>query len=971
MPNRTRTERREDSSAAQPELRRLEQDRTRALNWKRFGPYLAERQWGTVREDYSAGGSCWEYFPHDHARRRTYRWGEDGLLGMCDRQGRLCFALALWNGADPILKERLFGLTGPEGNHGEDVKEQYFYLDSTPTHSYMRALYKYPQAAFPYDLLVAENRRRGKGDPELELTDTGVFDGQRYFDVFAEYAKAAPDDVLIAITIANRGPVAAPLTVLPTVWFRNTWSWGRIGEGYAGRGTICAADDGEIAISHPDLGAFRLSYENAPGTAHPPELVFTENETNTEALFNAPNRSPYVKDAFHEYVIGRRESAVNPARMGTKAAGIYRLTVPAGGEVRLRLRLTAVDAASVVQDRVQDRVEDRVHDRLDQFDDAALTEPVEPFDDFDAVFAERRAECQGFYQAKTGPLTGDERLAVTQAYAGLLWSKQFYHIDIRVWLEGDPAQPAPPPGRAGVRNSEWKHLYNRDVISMPDKWEYPWYAAWDLAFHMIPFARIDPDFAKEQLVLLTREWYMHPNGQLPAYEFAFGDVNPPVHAWAAWRVYKIAVDFRGQRDRLFLSRVFNKLLLNFTWWVNRKDAEGRNLFSGGFLGLDNIGVFDRSRPLPTGGHLEQADGTAWMAFFCATMLSMALELAKFDPAYEDMASKFFEHFVHITDAMNALGGKGLWDDQDGFYYDNLHLEQNGVDTERPLRVRSLVGLLPLIAAEVLENDVIRRLPAFKRRMDWFLENRPDLAGRVIRGGGDHDHILLAIPSRERLVKVLGYMLDESEFLSPYGIRSLSKVHERHPYRFFHGGEEFRVDYVPGESNTGLFGGNSNWRGPIWMPVNYLILEALERYHHFYGDGLEVECPTGSGRRLNLQAVARDLSARLGGIFLADASGRRPCHADDVRFAADPHWNQLVLFHEYFHGETGRGVGASHQTGWTALAVRFIEDLARARAHGSKTAPEHAHPAAAGHRAPAAVAAATASAAAPRLGEVSS
>ena len=957
MPHRTRNDQRVDAShddqrwesgAAEPELRRLEQDRTRERNWKRFGPYLSERQWGTVREDYSEGGTCWDYFPHDHARRRAYRWGEDGLLGICDRQGRLCFALALWNGADPILKERLFGLTGPEGNHDEDVKEQYFYLDSTPTHSYMRALYKYPQAAFPYTRLVEENRRRGKADPELELEDTGVFDDGRYFDVFAEYAKDAPDDILIALTIANRGPEVAPITVLPTVWLRNTWSWGRTGEGYADRGTICAVDDGEIAITHPELGAFRLSLENAPGQHHPPELVFTENETNVEALYGASNRTPFVKDAFHAYLVEGHAGAVNPARKGTKAAGIHRLTIPAGGEVRLRLRLTgALETAGSRGGRLGAV--------------AAVDEPGDPFADFDAIFAARRGECQGFYRAKTGPLTDDERVAVTQAYAGLLWSKQFYHIDIRAWLEGDPGQPPPPARRAGVRNSEWKHLYNRDVISMPDKWEYPWFAAWDLSFHMIPFARIDPDFAKEQLVLLTREWYMHPNGQLPAYEFAFGDVNPPVHAWAAWRVYKIAVDAHGHRDRVFLARVFNKLLLNFTWWVNRKDAEGRNLFSGGFLGLDNIGVFDRSRPLPTGGHLEQADGTAWMAFFCATMLSMALELARSEPAYEDMASKFFEHFVHITDAMNALGGKGLWDDQDGFYYDNLHLEQNGVDTERPLRVRSLVGLLPLIAAEVLENEIIDRLPAFKRRMNWFLENRPDLAGRVIRSGSDHEHILLAIPSRDRLVKVLGYMLDESEFLSPHGIRSLSKVHEKRPYRFFHAGEEFRVDYVPGESNTGLFGGNSNWRGPIWMPVNYLLVEALERYHHFYGDALKVECPTGSGRWLDLEQVARELAARLGGIFLADERGRRPCHADDARFATDPHWRQLVLFHEYFHGETGRGVGASHQTGWTALAIRFIEDQARARtaahaprgplaeaAHGhvAVESPHHRHPASA-------------------------
>jgi hypothetical protein len=903
------------ADSAAPELERLDEDERRERNWKRFGPYLAERQWGTVREDYSADGTCWDYFPHDHARSRAYRWGEDGLLGMCDRQGRLCFALALWNGADPILKERLFGLTGPEGNHGEDVKEHYFYLDSTPTHSYMRALYKYPQRAFPYAALVEENRRRGKTEPEFELADTGAFDESRYFDVVAEYAKASPDDILIAITVANRGPAAAPIDVLPTLWFRNTWAWGRTGEGYSERPTLSARGGADVEVRHPSLGDYRFVVDVDPTSGGQPELLFTENDTNSQRLFGVPNATPYVKDAFHEYVVHGRVDRVNPERRGTKAAALYRLWVPAGGEVRLRMRLTAADEISA--------------DRS-------------AFADFEAVLAARRAEGDAFYAAKTGPLSADERLAVRQAYAGLLWSKQFYHYDVRAWLEGDPAQPAPPDNRRGGRNMEWGHLYNRDILSMPDKWEYPWFAAWDLAFHMIPFARIDPSFAKEQLLLLTREWYMHPNGQLPAYEFAFGDVNPPVHAWAAWRVYKIAVDRDGKRDRVFLARIFKKLLLNFTWWVNRKDAEGRNLFSGGFLGLDNIGVFDRSRPLPTGGHLEQADGTAWMAFFCATMLSMSLELAKTEPSYEDMASKFFEHFVQITDAINALGGTGLWDEQDGFFYDKLHVSGEEV----PLRVRSLVGLLPLIAVEVLEDESMDRLPAFRRRMRWFLENRRDLAGRVSLGMGEgehhHGHVLLAIPSRERLVKALRYMLDEMEFLSPYGIRSVSKVHEREPYRYFHGGEEFRVDYVPGESNTGLFGGNSNWRGPIWMPVNYLLVEALERYHHFYGDGLKVECPVGSGVWLNLAEVAREISARLGRIFLAGPDGHRPCHAGDPRFAEDPHWRELVLFHEYFHGETGRGVGASHQTGWTALAIRFIEDIARARAGATRPASRAAH-----------------------------
>jgi hypothetical protein len=885
------------------EQRRLDADGRRESNWKRFGPYLSERQWGTVREDYSPDGSCWDYFPHDHARSRVYRWGEDGLLGMCDRQGRLCFALALWNGADPILKERLFGLTGPQGNHGEDCKEQYFYLDSTPTHSYMKALYKYPQRAYPYTGLVEENARRGRAQPEYELLDTGVFDDDRYFDVFAEYAKASPEDILITLTVANRGPDAAPLTVLPTVWFRNTWSWGRQGEGYTERPLIQATADGELELVHPTMGRYLLAVESELASGGRPELIFTENETNHERLYGVPNATPYVKDAFHDYVVGGRADRINPQRRGTKAAALYRLVVPAGGEVRLRLRLTLADEIAVGR---------------------------APFADFDGVVATRRAEADQFYDVKTGPLSRDEALAVRQAYAGLLWSKQFYHYDVRAWLEGDPASSPPPQSRKQGRNADWGHLYNRDVLSMPDKWEYPWYAAWDLAFHMIPFARIDPGFAKEQLLLMTREWYMHPNGQLPAYEFAFGDVNPPVHAWATWRVYKLAVDGDGKRDRVFLGRMFRKLLLNFTWWVNRKDAEGRNLFSGGFLGLDNIGVFDRSRPLPTGGRLEQADGTAWMAFFCATMLSMAIELAKADPSYEDMASKFFEHFVHITDAMNALGGNGLWDEQDGFFYDKLHTQGQA----HPLRVRSLVGLLPLIAAEVIEDEAMAGLPAFQRRMRWFLENRRDLAGHVTTSAdadGGHGHMLLAIPPRERLVKVLRYMLDESEFLSPYGIRSVSKVHARAPYRFFHGGEEFRVDYVPGESDTGLFGGNSNWRGPIWMPVNYLLVEALERYHHFYGDSLRVECPVGSGTYLNLRDVAREISTRLGRIFLAGPDGHRPCHGGEPRFARDPAWRELVLFHEYFHGETGRGIGASHQTGWTALAIRFIEDIARARA----------------------------------------
>jgi len=897
------------------ETRRLQRDTERLDNWKRWGPYLSERQWGTVREDYSADGNCWEYFPHDHARSRVYRWGEDGLLGITDRQCRLCFGVALWNGRDPILKERLFGLTGPEGNHGEDVKECYYYLDSTPTHSYLKALYKYPQARFPYDELVAENRRRAKTEPEFELADTGVFDQGRYFDVFAEYAKAAPEDILIRLTIANRGPEAATLDVLPTLWFRNTWSWGRTGEGYGPRPMLESSGRNSVVAQHSALGDYRLEAETAEQS---PEWLFTENETNVQRLFGAPNPHAYGKDAFHDYVVEGRRDAVNPARVGTKVAAHYHLLLPAGGEATIQLRLRPANA-----------------------------EPSEPFGSaFDRVFEARIREADEFYQNRLpAQVTAEERAVLRQGYAGLLWSKQFYHYVVADWLAGDPAQPPAPEGHKHGRNAEWGHVFNRDVISMPDKWEYPWFAAWDLAFHMIPFARIDLHFAKEQLLLLLREWYMHPNGQIPAYEFAFSDVNPPVHAWAVWRVYKMTGP-KGERDRLFLERAFHKLLLNFTWWVNRKDPEGRNLFAGGFLGLDNIGVFDRSRPLPTGGHLEQADGTAWMAFYCNTMLAMALELASEDPAYEDVASKFFEHFIAIADAINTLGGSGLWADDDGFYYDQLHVDGSMI----PLRIRSLVGVIPLIAVEVLDEATIEKLSGFRKRMNWFLENRPDLARfitcmhpRMCFGSPQR---LLAIPSKDRLVRMLRYLLDETEFLGTHGVRSVSRIHRDHPYVFDVMGERYQVDYVPGESNSGLFGGNSNWRGPIWFPLNFLVLEALERYHRFYGDELQIECPVGSGRMLTLEEAARELQRRLAGIFLPGPDGRRPCHGDDARYATDPHWKDLVLFHEYFHGETGRGVGASHQTGWTALALRCIEDIARMR-HAASVEPRERRPALSG------------------------
>jgi hypothetical protein len=884
------------------EALRLAEDAARTKNWKRWGPYLAERQWATVREDYSPDGTCWDYFPHEHARSRAYRWGEDGLLGITDRQCRLCFALALWNGQDPILKERLFGLTGSEGNHGEDVKEEYFYLDSTPTHTYMKALYKYPQAEFPYATLVEENRRRGLHAPEFELADTGVFAENRYFDVSAEYAKAAPDDVLIRISVQNQGPESAVLHLLPTIWFRNSWSWGCKNEGCSTKPDIRFERSDLLAMSHETLGDFTFQIGPDP-QGNLPALLFTENETNYQRLYGFPNGTPYVKDAFHAYIIKGRIGTVNPELSGTKAAPHYVLRLGPGEMHQVRLRLTAGKGE----------------------------DPGSLGSGFDEVFSQRIREGDEFYAAVLPDhLTAEARNVARQAYAGLLWTKQFYHYIVREWLDGDPDMPAPPENRRQGRNSEWTHLYSRDILSVPDKWEYPWFAAWDLAFHMLPFSRIDPQYAKEQLVLLLREWYMHPNGQIPAYEFAFSDVNPPVHAWAVWRVYKICGP-QKQRDRNFLERCFQKLVLNFTWWVNRKDRDGRNLFSGGFLGLDNIGVFDRSKPLPAGGTLQQADGTAWMAFYCLTMMAIAMELVhdegKLRVAYGDMASKFFEHFIQISHAMNTLGGCGLWDEEDGFYYDQIQVDSG---TPLHLKVRSIVGLLPLIAVTALEKETIDRLPGFKKRFEWFMSNNIELAQLISRTetahSQGHENWLLAIPSKEKLVRVLRYMLDEAEFLSPYGIRSLSKYHARHPYVFTACGQEMRVAYTPGESDTGLFGGNSNWRGPVWFPVNYLIVEALERYHHHYGDGLKVECPTGSGIWLTLQQVADDISRRLIRLFLPDEQGQRPCHRDHHGGCEYPGGRDLVLFHEYFDGDTGKGLGASHQTGWTALVARCIESV---------------------------------------------
>jgi hypothetical protein len=879
------------------EVQRLEDDHARHANWKRWGPYLSERQWGTVREDYSATGECWDYFSHDDSRSRAYRWGEDGLLGICDRQGRLCFALGLWNGKDGILKERLFGLTNPEGNHGEDVKEAYYYLDATPTYSYAKALYKYPQGAFPYQRLVEENKARGYSKPELELSDTGAFDEGRYFDVLAEYAKDRADDLYIRLTVSNRGPEAAPLWLLPQLWLRNTWSWGRTGEGYDAKPSIEKEGRSTLLARHANLGEMRLVFEHEREV----ELLFTENETNSERIFKSPNASPYVKDAFHAYVVDGKKSAVNPKHVGTKAAGLYKLDVAARSSVTVYLWLTHLTGATL---------------------DRKVAE---------AVFQKRIEEADAFYAARIpSALVASERAVSRQAYAGLLWSKQFYHYIVEHWHAGDPAQPAPPQARKEGRNADWEHLYNRDVVSMPDKWEYPWYAAWDLAFHMVPLARIDPDFAKSQLLLFLREWYMHPNGQIPAYEFAFGDVNPPVHAWAAWRVYKIAGKVTGTRDREWLKRVFQKLLINFTWWVNRKDADGNNLFSGGFLGLDNIGIFDRSQPLPTGGTLQQADGTAWMAFYCSTMLAIALELATDDPTYEDMASKFFEHFVRIVDAMNTLGGTGLWNEEDGFYYDQMI----GDGKTMPLKTRSIVGVIPLFAVEVLDAETVDKLPGFKRRMEWFITNRQDLAKNIsfVVDSAHKHHQLLAVPSKERLVRVLRRVLDETEFLSDYGVRALSRFHKDHPYRLQIDGREWRVDYLPGEGNSGAFGGNSNWRGPIWFPVNYLLIEALQRYHHFYGDSFTVECPVGSGKMLTLDHVAAELSIRLARIFTPAADGRRAVHGDEQRYAKDPAFKDLVLFYEYFHGDDGRGIGASHQTGWTSLVTRCLEHVAWSREH---------------------------------------
>jgi mannosylglycerate hydrolase MGH1-like protein len=873
------------------EQKRLNQTRETGIPWKKWGPYLSERQWGTVREDYSHDGNAWDYFTHDQSRSRAYRWGEDGLAGISDDKQRLCFAIALWNGRDPILKERLFGLTNSEGNHGEDVKEYYFYLDSTPTHSYMKYLYKYPQAVFPYNNLVETNRRRSREEFEYELLDTGVFDEDRYFDVFVEYAKADPEDILITITVHNRGPEAATLCLLPTLWFRNTWSWVK----EETRPVLREGKDASIVASDSKLGDRTLQCEGNP------ELLFTENETNTARLWGQPNASPYVKDAFHNYLVSNKEDAVNPAKMGTKAAALYRLNILAGGSQIVRLRLSAQPSD-------------------------------EPFRNFDQIFASRFAEANEFYDRVTPrSLSEDERRVHRQAVAGMLWSKQYYYFDLDKWLQEHKAHPLVGENARNIRNAEWFHMLNSDIISMPDKWEYPWYAAWDLAFHTLALSLVDFDFAKDQLLLMLRNLYAHPNGQIPAYEWNFSDVNPPVHAWATLFLYNIEKEL-GRSDLRFLERSFQGLMQNFNWWINRKDPQGKNVFAGGFLGLDNIGVFDRSAHLPTGGHLDQADGTAWMAFYCQNMLEMALILTEYDTMYEDIAFRFLQHFLWITYAMDRIGDNHdeMWDSTDGFFYDLLRLP-NG-DAMR-LKVRSMVGLLPLCASTVLKpNSLMTSHPRLTELVDLFKQRHPDLLKHIAPADGKFigyaNRRLMSVCNKEKIERILRYMLDENEFFGPYGIRSLSHHHLEHPFVFHLEGQEFKVQYLPAESNTGMFGGNSNWRGPVWMPVNGLLLRALLNLYQFYGDDFKVECPTGSGKYMTMFEVAKELARRLSSIFLRDASGKRPVYGGSKKFQEDPHWRDYILFYEYFHGDNGAGLGASHQTGWTGTIARVLDLFAR-------------------------------------------
>jgi hypothetical protein len=882
---------------------------TDGQSWKRWGPYLSERQWGTVREDYSEGGDAWNYFTHDHARSRAYRWGEDGLAGISDEQQRLCFALALWNGNDPILKERLFGLTNSEGNHGEDVKEYYFYLDSTPTHSYMKFLYKYPQAAYPYDDLVHTNSQRSREMPEYELLDTGIFKEDRYFDVFVEYAKAGPEDLLIQITATNRGPDEAELQILPTLWYRNDWAaWQArpaekpvLKQVKGPRGTSMAA------AKHSSLGEYLLYCD---GSEVP--LLFTDNETNNARLFpDYVNASPYLKDGIHDYVVNGKQKAVNPAHTGTKVSAQYRFMIGPGRTVTAKLRLVRQQAETPTANPTKATVK---------------TKTASPFGQaFDGTMRDRAQEADEFYQAVTPPsVSQDEANVMRQALAGMLWSKQYYFLDADQWLDEHRAHPL-QSGSRDFRNRDWFHMVNSDVISMPDKWEYPWYAAWDLAFHTLPISIVDPDFAKQQMQLMLRGYYQHPSGQIPAYEWNFSDVNPPVHAWATLFLHRSEQALKGEGDIDFLKAAFNKLLLNFTWWVNRKDRLGKNVFEGGFLGLDNIGVFDRSAPLPTGGHLEQADGTAWMALFTQNMLELAVEITPHDRTYADMVEKFVEHFLYIAAAMNGAGSEGMWDEEDGFYYDLLRLP-DGNSTR--LKVRSMVGLLPLCATTVIEDWQRERVPEVAARIQKRAEQMPELLTFIHRTGKGHrgvaDRGILALVNEERLRRILSKMLDEHEFLSPYGIRSLSKFHQEHPYVFHVGGQTYRVDYLPAESNTGMFGGNSNWRGPVWMPVNAVIIRALLSYYLYYGDNFKIECPTGSGRMMNLFEVSKEIANRLTRIFLRNAQGKRPVYGGTEKFQSDPHWRDYHQFYEYFHGDDGAGLGANHQTGWTGLVAKLIQ-----------------------------------------------
>ncbi len=864
---------------------RLEEDRDGKKNWRKFGPYLTERQWGTVREDYSANGNAWEFISHDAARSKAYRWGEEGIGGICDDKQILCFSLGLWNKKDPIIKERMFGLTGPEGNHGEDCKEYYYFLDSTPTHSYMKMLYKYPQQEFPYETLVEQNKRRGRHDPEYELTDTGIFNQNKYFDVYMEYAKADHDDILIRITIHNRGSKKSSLNVLPHIWFRNTWVWGY--DDYEPE--LYLDDTGVIKINHKDLGNCYLFFEG------PSEPLFCENETNTGKLYNHHQAGTF-KDGINDYLVHGQKEAINSVHKGTRAAINYDVVIEAGGSKTIRMRLAPKFKAK-------------------------------PFGDFDTLFKKRMVESDEFYAGlQTDIKDADSKNIQRQALAGMLWSKQFYYYDVSKWLKGDPAMPTPPPERKQGRNNDWTHLNNADIISMPDTWEYPWYAAWDLAFHAIPIAMVDPEFAKKQLLLLTKEWYMHPNGQLPAYEWSFSDVNPPVHGWAAWRVYKIDQKLQGGKsDRKFLEEVFHKLLLNFTWWVNKKDPNGNNIFQGGFLGMDNIGVFDRNTILPNGSHIEQSDGTSWMAMFTLNMLRMSLELAKENPTYQSLATKFLEHFLYIAGAIANTDDNGvdLWDDEDEFFYDVLHTH----DGKRvKMKVRSMVGLIPLFAVEVLDHEIFDKMPEFTQRLEWFLKNRPDLAGLISRWGekGRNERHLLSLLRGHRMKRLLKRMLDEAEFLSPYGVRALSRTHLDHPYSFFENGYEFKVKYTPGESDSSMFGGNSNWRGPVWFPVNYLIIESLQRFYHYYGSDFKIEHPTGSGKLRNLKEIANDLSERMINLFKRDKDGMRPMYGQEEKLQKDEHFKDNLFFYEYFHGDSGRGAGATHQTGWTGMVAKLIQ-----------------------------------------------